>query len=176
MNMVKVKTNELSRKSLNWVVATLEGVGAEAAVIFQKGAHYQYGSSGDLSVPIFEREGISVKHLGTNNWRGYNGKFEVDSESFLEAGLRCFVAMRLGDEVEVPVAITDRDYRDKLNEITAEDVDQMDFDDIYRLRVQQLEDEGMTTSDAQGCADYEDTSGTMTDNVKQNLGKFKTMV
>jgi|APLak6261703504_1056268.scaffolds.fasta_scaffold12112_2 hypothetical protein len=176
MFMVKVKTKELSRKTLNWVVATLEGVGAEAAVIFQKGAHYQYGSSADLSVPIFEREGISVKNLGTNNWRGYNGKFEVDSPSFLEAGLRCFVAMRLGDEVKVPVSITDRDYREKLNEITATDVDQMVFDDIYKLRVQQLEDEGMTTSDAQGCADYEDANGTMLSNVIQNLGKFKTSV
>jgi len=50
------------------------------------------------------------------------------------------------------------------------------FDDIYKLRVQQLEDEGMTTSDAQGCADYEDANGTMLSNVIQNLGKFKTSV
>jgi hypothetical protein len=176
MFMVKVKTKELSRKTLNWVVATLEGVSVEAADIFQQDGYYQYGASADLTVPILEREGISVLSLGTNNWRGKNGKHEVDSASFLEAGLRCFVAMRLGEEVEAPISVTDRDYREKLNEITAADVDQMAFDDIYKLRVQQLEDEGMTTSDAQGCADYEDTNGTMISNVIQNLGKFKTSV
>ncbi len=49
-----------------------------------------------------------------------------------------------------------------------EQIMSMEPDQQYEVRVQQLELQEMTRSDAQGVADMEDTRGTMLENIKQD--------
>jgi len=169
--MIKVKTKELTRNALNWAVAKALGRlnNYEQDILSGQRHLHAYGTSDSIANPIIDSENITISFVTDSQWIANK---EFDAETRIIAGLRCYVARKLGNEIEIPIAILDRDYREKLNEITPEDVDEMSVEEVYALRVQQLEDEDMTTSDAQSCADVEDTRGTIVDNVKNNLGKF----
>ena len=53
--------------------------------------------------PIIEREELSnLKCYGTNDWGCNNGDIFCDGPTPLIAAMRCYVASKLGDEVEVP--------------------------------------------------------------------------
>ena len=112
---MKVKTSELSGVQLDWAVAQAEG---EEVVFedgelclpssyFKDGDPYKPSTNWAQGGPIIEREGISLdKMYDTPEWcasmentKGYRGPTP------LVAAMRCFVASKLGEEVEVTDAI-----------------------------------------------------------------------
>ena len=108
---MKTKTSELERAALNWAVAECEGIDtqsflwAENQRAMDGNEHYYNYSTNWLSGgPIIEREGIELlcESLGFRwvaipqkgpEWRG---------PTPLIAAMRCYVASKLGAEVDVP--------------------------------------------------------------------------
>ena len=97
---MKVKTNELSGAALDWAVAKCEGLDYWQPEIGP--SQPEYSSNWAQGGPIIEREGITIFQTG-RDWMGY---IRHDTESFaptpLIAAMRCYVASKLGDEVEIP--------------------------------------------------------------------------
>jgi hypothetical protein len=117
---MKVKTSNLKGRQLDWAVAKCEGLLAPNGLHLSDeycdslAANQDGGISEDWaqSGPILSRERISrtIDHSGL--WVAYwsDGYTEGDEgkqhmqcdRSELVAGLRCVVARKLGDEVEIP--------------------------------------------------------------------------
>ena len=114
-----MKTSELQGVALDWAVA--RAAGREVFVSKQKklmaadygkfnprhGAPWWYPSTNWAQVgPIIAREKISIEWTG-EDWMAY---IFHDEECFgptpLIAAMRCYVASKLGDEVEVPEELT----------------------------------------------------------------------
>jgi hypothetical protein len=97
---MKVKTNELTGAALDWAVAKAIGEYRPVAVP-------AYSTDWAQGGPIIEREGISVARRGEHSfspWGAVLQGFEFDEEgpTPLIAAMRCYVASKLGDEVEIP--------------------------------------------------------------------------
>jgi hypothetical protein len=103
---MKIKTNELTRAALNWAVSMAENwAGADFEV-------RPYSTDWAQGGPIIEREIISVSHdtAGqTIEWAAWTpAPIRDEAEAFgygptpLIAAMRCYVASKLGDEVDVP--------------------------------------------------------------------------
>lgn len=122
-----MKTSELTDAALDWAVATAEGkfitrdpmgFGVRAANggywIFdenqQVGTHYCPSSRWSQGGLIIERERIVVGPWGVSTWAakiGWNGRTNWLGPTPLVAAMRCYVASKLGDEVEVPADLLD---------------------------------------------------------------------
>ena len=113
-----MKTSELQGAALDWAVAKCEGkLGTFDFYLHESTGAFML-ESGDVSFlyspstqwkeggPIIEREITRVENLGDGRWAAYkNSKDEthrLTGPTMLTAGLRCFIASRLGDEVDVP--------------------------------------------------------------------------
>jgi len=111
---MKVKTSELNGVALDWAVAGLEGedVWRESRNIYVRDddgnsvSHYSpstYWAQGGL---IIERESISIWEFDDVTWKAEKPLVGVDcvyeAPTTLIAAMRCYVASKLGDEVEVP--------------------------------------------------------------------------
>jgi hypothetical protein len=110
-----MKTNELTGTALDWAVASIELTGHDdytnvLMVTVGDDNDWKYNPSGDWSQggPIIEREGISVDRAGlawTADLSDSVGGYIEHTESGptpLIAAMRCYVASKLGDEVEIP--------------------------------------------------------------------------
>lgn len=103
-----MKTSELTGAALDWAVAKAEGYTPIQV------HRYQYSTNWAQSGPIIERERI---RLWAMNW---NFKWEADfphcddhrddirmsGPTPLIAAMRCYVASKLGGEVEIPKELT----------------------------------------------------------------------
>ena len=99
-----MKTNELTGVALDWAVAKCE-VGAE--FICEIDDPHFYSTDWAQGGPIIEREGMSLARRGDYDfspWGAVLKDFEFDEEGTtpLIAAMRCYVASKLGDEVEIP--------------------------------------------------------------------------
>ena len=125
---MKVKTSELIDAALDWAVAKCEGVNAEAFHLYYEPTEptdydghgypeFHYSSIWAQGGPIIERVGIGffcnrTAAVGSRfapdagaDWRAF--AFNKHAEHHfgptpLIAAMRCYVASKLGDEVEVP--------------------------------------------------------------------------
>jgi hypothetical protein len=102
-----MKTSELTGAALDWAVAKCEGVD-RLFEAYEVGRHH-YSTDWAQGGPIIEREGIFVRPKTTGGWRCwiYDGKgegikFDQHGPTPLIAAMRCYVASKLGDEVEIP--------------------------------------------------------------------------
>jgi hypothetical protein len=93
-----MKTSELTGAALNWAVAAIE---ANAWGYFSPSANWTHGG------PIIEREAIQLtpdEYTGT--WSAYmtneGEPYEGTGPTPLIASMRCYVAAKMGDEVEIP--------------------------------------------------------------------------
>jgi hypothetical protein len=111
--MAKIKTSELTDAALDWAVAIAEGVRPDRL----------YSRKWEAGGPIIEREKISPVPKPDDTWSAYmphdthllpcgqlgtevfSWNYKQDGATFLEAAMRCYVASRLGDEVEVPTGL-----------------------------------------------------------------------
>ena len=111
-----MKTNELAGAALDWAVAQCEGFKPEywdddrLCFTDDWGADFEPSCDWLQGGKIIERERISVTPRGSY-WNAlyHDNVFEDDgSEHFQEAStpliaaMRCYVASKLGDEVQIP--------------------------------------------------------------------------
>lgn len=98
---MKIKTSELTGVALDWAVAKCEGK-LPASYDDWKQTWPRYATDWAQGGPLIEREYISLWTEGYN-WEAKKfGEYEQYGDSVLEAAMRCYVASKLGDEVEVP--------------------------------------------------------------------------
>ena len=92
-----MKTSELTGAALDWAVAKCEKNWA-----FEPDGCDSYSTDWQLGGLIIERMKITLEWTG-ENWCAY---IRHDEEEFgitpLIAAMRCYVASKLGDEVEIP--------------------------------------------------------------------------
>ena len=110
---MKIKTSELTGAALDWAVAKCEGhkvnVGFRNLTYTPKGKRtlYAYTPSTNWTQggPIIEREKIASNYSAKRDcWfaESYDEKHVEAGPTPLIAAMRCYVASKLGDEVEVP--------------------------------------------------------------------------
>jgi Protein of unknown function (DUF2591) len=100
-----MKTSELTGSALDWAVAKCEGLRTYVEVVegFKPSTDWAQGGS------IIEREHISLWSSG-HTWEA---QIENDSDEWLiewndsplVAAMRCYVASKLGDDVEIPAEL-----------------------------------------------------------------------
>ena len=106
-----MKTSELTGAALDWAVAKCEGVlhGDDLDIGFIREGGYSPSTNWAQGGPVIEREGIDI-------WTGTRGGWTATLLTDLEedevvqgwgdtcliAAMRCYVASKLGDEVEIP--------------------------------------------------------------------------
>jgi len=116
--MPKIKTSDLTGAALDGAVAKCEGVDYETRDTYDGiGTLYEatvYSTSWAQGGPIIEREKINLEMQRENLWVAqkfaepyyrrvtYTGV----SDKPLIAAMRCYVASKLGDDVEIPEEIS----------------------------------------------------------------------
>ena len=105
---MKIKTAELTGRALDWAVMRVKaGKPLHTRSPFLVAA--KYSTEWECGGPIIEQEGISIaKDNGEKEWAAWPPAFRRDgAEHFgygltpLIAAMRCYVASKLGDEVEI---------------------------------------------------------------------------
>lgn len=114
---MKIKTYRLSGAALDWAVAKCEGLMlGQIAIDGVKQGFYNPSTDWSLAGPIIEREGIEVlcnltlaqaKAFKEANpdWFACRKQRRADhfhGTSPLIAAMRCYVASKLGDEIDIP--------------------------------------------------------------------------
>jgi len=108
-----MKVSELEGAALDWAVAKCEGINYE---VVDGGLDYDcpdYSKQWAQGGPIIEREKIEWQWIPAPDKAhqygarkpslgGLNRTFCMDGPTVLVAAMRCYVASKLGDEVEVP--------------------------------------------------------------------------
>ena len=109
---MKIKTSELSGVQLDWAVAKAEGRFDELdfeAVPPQFRGNMSYSTDWSLGGPIIERERIRLDQMPYPKelWiAGHDSSHDmVSGPTPLVAAMRCYVASKLGDEIELPVEL-----------------------------------------------------------------------
>ena len=91
------RVSELTGTALDWAVSKCEGL------VWALHGHIPFSTDWSQGGPIIEREELSgLKCYGTNEWECHNGDIFCEGPTPLVAAMRCFVASRLGNEVEIP--------------------------------------------------------------------------
>ena len=111
---MNIKTSELSRTALDWAVAKCEGIKLNEGNTLSNDCDV-YAPSTDWSQggPIIERENIELQSLSSPSkdhrygarkpsLGGLSRTYCMDGPTPLVAAMRCFVASKLGDEIELP--------------------------------------------------------------------------
>jgi hypothetical protein len=101
-----MKTSELTGAALDWAVAKCEGVLMRWERSTHDEAPLEYSPSTDWAQGgvIIEREKIEV-FIRDEKWFAYSSLSKPEDfygETPLIAAMRCYVASKLGDEVEIP--------------------------------------------------------------------------
>jgi len=110
---MKIKTSELKGNALDWAVAKCEGKLTEwindtsTGTVYKAPNNYYPSTDWALAGPIIEREKISscIDYIGLGNeWNSetHNCKVQTTGPTPLISAMRCYVASKLGDEVEIP--------------------------------------------------------------------------
>ena len=102
-----MKTSELTGAALDWAVAKCEGV---EIIVAQENWHW-YSSDWAQGGPIIEREMIELLVRGTDFWSMWEAKSPdwyapAIGSTPLIAAMRCYVASKMGDEIEIPTELT----------------------------------------------------------------------
>jgi hypothetical protein len=101
---MKIKISELTGPALDWAVAECEGNKYSKLThlleLWEPSTDWAQGG------PIIERENIDLAYHGGNGWRAAQVYRHNPATSYgptpLIAAMRCYVASKLGDEVDVP--------------------------------------------------------------------------
>jgi hypothetical protein len=112
---VKIKTSELIGPALDWAVAKCEKrdyiysvtTGGDYNGNTTHGHRRSYSTDWSYGGPIIEREKIATQPLRGNWFAGVGSgpnrsSWSAHGPTPLIAAMRCYVASKLGDEVEVP--------------------------------------------------------------------------
>lgn len=107
-----MKTNELTGAALDWAVAKCEGLNPDESGLVEIGTFkgraasvpifYAPSQNWAQGGPIIEREEINLWTEGYTAWEATSGGCQEWGSTPLIAAMRCYVASKLGDEVDVP--------------------------------------------------------------------------
>ena len=114
-----MKTADLTGAALDWAVAKCEGVKVEQIMglsLWSSANWKQYSTNWAQGGPIIEREGMDLNPHGVDSRNGRNlwraaiewldeDDFEGIGPTPLIAAMRCYVASKVGDEVEIPAEL-----------------------------------------------------------------------
>jgi hypothetical protein len=119
---MKLKTSELTGPALDWAVAKCEGYTKKLEELGWAWDPYCYEPSNDWQEggPIIEREQLTLDltsvgydpttdsciKLDSPQWWSSKGETTGRGPTPLIAAMRCYVASKLGDEVDVPEELT----------------------------------------------------------------------
>jgi hypothetical protein len=115
-----MRTNELTGAALDWAVASIELTGHDdytnvLMVTVGDDNDWKYSPSTDWAQggPIIERERIGIRDAGGDGWAADDYVHAtMYGDTPLIAVLRCYVASKLGDEVEIPSELTSEVFND----------------------------------------------------------------
>lgn len=106
-----MKTSELTGPALDWAVAKCEGREVKAWAVHRRLGRCDYSTNWAQGGPIIERERVTLMYCEGEYIAGTNPEC-FDNQVFmyhkhygptpLIAAMRCYVASRLGEEVDVP--------------------------------------------------------------------------
>ena len=112
MKTVKMNINSLMPPALNWAVSTCEGIEWEQGDLYAReyGPGFKPSTEWAQGGPIIEREGMQLQLEDIAEWHATiwwddeDGQREIVTRgpTPLIAAMRCYVASKLGDEVEIP--------------------------------------------------------------------------
>ena len=107
-----MKTSELTCDNLGYAVALIEYpewkeqgyLESVHDLYFDDGAHYAPWQNWTQGGPIIERENIAIAYWETtlNPWKSWVNEIVEYGPTPLIAAMRCYVASKLGDDVDVP--------------------------------------------------------------------------
>jgi hypothetical protein len=101
-----MKTAELSGEALDWAVAEAEGHDFPAADVFC--GIFNPSTDWTQGRPIIEREGIETTRGGAyveHFWKATRHSNAAYGPTPLIAAMRCYVASKLGDTVDIPAEL-----------------------------------------------------------------------
>ena len=110
-----MKTSELIGAALDWAVAKCEGHDVEDPTWWPDfGDESCYSTNWEQGGPIIEREGINLDNYAKNpKWSAWtpapdreSGEAQAYGPTPLIAAMRCYVASKLGDEIEITKELT----------------------------------------------------------------------
>ena len=101
---MKIKTSELTGAALDWAVAMCEETSDNFLLANNYGGEhfYRYSMNWLSGGPIIEREIARLEDLGDEGWEASGYGHTTTGPTPLIAAMRCYVASKLGDEVEIP--------------------------------------------------------------------------
>ena len=102
-----MKTSELTGPALDWAVARANGHIDDETIIRrlepdEDGWCIAYSTDWSQGGPIIERERIELEHDGFAWWARITADEDYTGPTPLIAAMRCYVASKLGDEIELP--------------------------------------------------------------------------
>ena len=108
---MKIKTSELNGAALDWAVAKCEGLDIRrlsgGEFLLADGDFWFPSIDWAQGGPIIEREGIALGQTGDGWEATCDGCIYISGPTPLIAAMRCYVASKLGEEVEVPEEVCD---------------------------------------------------------------------
>ena len=104
---MKIKTSELTGAALNWAVAKCENLLNTAMPPAQDIDGYSPSTDWAQGGPLIQMYEIDLKVVEEGMWQASNYFNDLAIHRFvgyspLEAAMRCYVAFKLGDEVDIP--------------------------------------------------------------------------
>ena len=97
-----MKTSELTGAALDWAVVKADGV-EDIDFVWPRLRNYSPSTDWAQGGPIIEREKIDVDYWPDGGyWQATSDTYDSFGPTPLIAAMRCFVASRLGDEVDIP--------------------------------------------------------------------------
>ena len=97
---MKIKTSELQGAALDWAVAKCEGA------VYHGPAWTKYSTDWAQGGPIIEREWVDLHCVNDSLWEAEcpapGGLAMQNGPTPLVAAMRCYVASKLGDDIEIP--------------------------------------------------------------------------
>ena len=108
---MKIKTQDLTGTALDWAVAVAEGKSGDCEIhanniwygrVTSGFVQYHPSTNWALMGPIIERECIALSNAVLGWVAVVDGHEPQEGDTPLTAAARCYVASKLGSEVEVP--------------------------------------------------------------------------
>ena len=104
-----MKTNELTGAALDWAVQIAEGYVQPDPIDFARN-YFKPSTKWIQGGPIIEREGIATSPHYIFGWAAFQSLIPIESVLYKEyfgptpliAAMRCYVASKLGDDIDVP--------------------------------------------------------------------------
>ena len=101
-----MKTSELTGAALDWAVQQCEGARKDIDFVWWTDDHYTPSTDWAQGGPIIEREEIVIFLEYPKEWGATDGNYSKGGDTPLIAAMRCYVASKLGDDIDLPKELT----------------------------------------------------------------------